>query len=67
MDIKQKFGISVKKLRKERNLSQEDLALEAELDRTYINSIEKGNRNVSLLNIEKISKALKVKIKDLFD
>lgn len=67
MDIKQKFGNKVKELRQLRKFSQEDLALEAELDRTYINSIEKGKRNVSLVNIEKIAKALKVKTKELLE
>ncbi|MBN8584023.1 MAG: helix-turn-helix transcriptional regulator [Ignavibacteria bacterium] len=67
MDIKQKFGKKVKELRQIRKFSQEDLALEADLDRTYINSIENGRRNVSLVNIEKIAKALKVKVKDLLE
>lgn len=67
MDIKQKFGKKVKELRQLRKFSQEDLALEADLDRTYINSIENGRRNVSLVNIEKIAKALKVKVKDLLE
>ena len=67
MDIRNKFGQQVKKLRLERGLSQEKLAYEADLDRTYIPSIEKGERNVSITVIEKIAKALKVKISDLFD
>ncbi len=67
MDIKQKFGKKVKEFRYLRKFSQEDLALEADLDRTYINSIENGRRNVSLINIEKIAKALKVKVKDLLE
>ncbi len=67
MNIKIKFGNQVKKLRLEKGLSQEKLALEANLDRTYIPSIEKGERNVSITVIEKIAKALKVKITDLFN
>jgi transcriptional regulator with XRE-family HTH domain len=67
MDIKKKFGKKVKELRLERGLSQEALALQADLDRTYIPSIEKGERNVSITVIEKISKALKISIKNLFD
>lgn len=67
MDIKKKFGKQVKKLRLETGLSQEKLAYEADLDRTYIPSIEKGERNVSITVIEKIAKALKVKISVLFD
>lgn len=67
MDIKKKFGEKVKKLRQAKGLSQEALAYDAELDRTYIPSIEKGERNVSITVIEKIAKALKVKISILFD
>jgi transcriptional regulator with XRE-family HTH domain len=67
MDIKKKFGQKVKKLRQAKGLSQEALAYDAELDRTYIPSIEKGERNVSITVIEKIAKALKVKISILFD
>jgi transcriptional regulator with XRE-family HTH domain len=67
MDIKQKFGKKIKELRKAKKMSQENLAFEADLDRTYINSIENGKRNVSLVNIEKIAKALKVNLKNLFD
>jgi transcriptional regulator with XRE-family HTH domain len=67
MDIKKKFGKQVKELRLERGLSQEKLAYEADLDRTYIPSIEKGERNVSITVIEKLAKALQVKISDLFE
>ncbi|MBC7749505.1 MAG: helix-turn-helix transcriptional regulator [Methylotenera sp.] len=67
MDIKKKFGKQVKKLRLENGLSQEALAYEANLDRTYIPSIEKGERNVSITVMEQIANALKVKISVLLD
>ena len=67
MEIKRKFGKQVKKLRLEKGLSQEALAYQADLDRTYIPSIEKGERNVSITVIEKIAKALNVKISTLLD
>jgi len=67
MNIKEKFGNQVRKFRLENGMSQEKLAFEADLDRTYIPSIEKGERNVSITVIEKIAKALKVKISDLFN
>ncbi len=67
MDIKKKFGKKVKLLRIEKGWSQEKLALNADLDRTYIPSIEKGDRNVSITVIEKIAKAFKTNIKTLFD
>jgi len=67
MDIKKKFGKKVKLLRIEKGWSQEKLALNADLDRTYIPGIEKGERNISITVIEKIAKALKTSIKNLFD
>ena len=66
MDIKKKFGKQVKKLRLEKGLSQEKLAYEADLDRTYIPSIEKGERNVSIVIAEKLAIALNVPISELF-
>ena len=60
-----RFGVSVRKIRKERGLSQEKLSFEAKLDRTYISGIERGERNPSLKNIGKIAKALKIKPKEL--
>jgi transcriptional regulator with XRE-family HTH domain len=61
------FGNRVRELRKQQGISQEGLAGLADLDRTYIGGIERGIRNPSLRNIGKISKALRVKVKDLFD
>ena len=66
MDIKQKFGNNLKRLRLEKGLSQEKLALIAEIDRTYIPSIEKGERNVSIVIAEKLAIALNVPISELF-
>ncbi|WP_313888504.1 helix-turn-helix domain-containing protein [Nostoc spongiaeforme] len=66
MDIKLRFGRSVRKRRRELDLSQEELAEKAELHRTYISSIESGKCNVSLDNIEKLAKALNISIPDLF-
>jgi transcriptional regulator with XRE-family HTH domain len=67
MEIKIKFGQKVKELRLEKGLSQEAFADLAELDRTYISSIEKGERNVSIVVIEKIAKALNTEITKLFE
>jgi transcriptional regulator with XRE-family HTH domain len=61
-----KFGEKVRSLRKERNLSQEELSFRAELHRTYIGMIERAEKNITLINIEKIAKALDVDIKKLF-
>lgn len=63
--ILKKFGENVKKLRKKKGWSQEDLAKKCGLHRTYIGSIERSERNVSLINIEKIAVALEIKLRDL--
>jgi transcriptional regulator with XRE-family HTH domain len=65
--ILKQFGDRVRKLRVKNNWSQEELAKRAGLHRTYIGSIERSERNVSLINIERIAKALKVKISDLVE
>ena len=67
MNIKQRLGLKIKELRKQKGLSQERLANLAEIDRTYLPTIEKGERNVSIEVVEKLAKALDVKVKDLFD
>jgi len=64
-DIQVKLGEKIKKIRKENGLSQEQLATKSKLHRTYISDIERGDRNVSIRNIEKIAKALGVTISDL--
>lgn len=60
------FGKSLKQIRKEKGFSQEFLALKCELDRTYISSVERGERNISLINIIKIANALECKPEDFF-
>lgn len=61
-----KFGERVREIRKEKGLSQEELAHKADLHRTYIGMIERAEKNITLLNIEKIASALEVNIKKLF-
>ena len=65
-DIRIRFGVAVRKCRSELGISQEELAGRAELHRTYIADIERGKRNVSLVNIEKIAKGLGLQMHDLF-
>lgn len=60
-----KFGSNLKKIRKDKNLSQETLGLEVGLHRTYIGMLERGEKNISLLNIIKISKTLNIRIEEL--
>jgi transcriptional regulator with XRE-family HTH domain len=61
LNIKHQFGGNIRKLRLEKKLSQEQLAYMCSLHRTYIGSIERGERNVSLENIVSISRVLGVK------
>lgn len=67
MDIKLRIGQRIKDLRIKAEMSQKDLAYSADLDRSYIASIETGQRNVSIVNIEKIAVALGVSLKELFN
>ena len=60
-----KFGEKVRETRKEKGLSQEELAHKADLHRTYIGMIERAEKNITLINIEKIANALEVEIKEL--
>lgn len=60
------LGKRIRELRKKKGYSQEQLADRADLHRTYIGSIERGEQNVSIDNIAKLAKALEIKIVDLF-
>lgn len=60
------FGERVRELRKEKEISQEELADRAGVHRTYIGMIERGEKNITIVNIQKIAKALGVGIKELF-
>jgi len=64
--ILQDFGNKIRELRKERMLSQEELADKAGLHRTYIGMIERAEKNITLMNIEKLANALDVSISDFF-
>jgi transcriptional regulator with XRE-family HTH domain len=64
--IQHHFGARVRELRKQKGLSQEALALACDLDRTYIGGVERGERNISLLNIQKIAEALGLSARELF-
>ncbi len=65
--ILNKFGTRIRQLRKDCGWSQEEFAAECELDRTYVGSCERGERNIALRNIEKIANALGVSIAELMD
>jgi len=65
-DIKTRFGLAVRRRRHELGMSQEALGERADLHRTYIADIERGVRNISLVNIEKLARALDLPIWVLF-
>ncbi len=64
--IKQRFGLAIRQRRQELGISQEELSFQAGLHRTYISDIERGSRNPSLENIEKLAKALRISVSALF-
>lgn len=61
------FGLKVKFFRNRLHLSQDELAAKAELHRTYVGAVERGERNICLVNIFKLADALGVEAKSLFD
>lgn len=65
-EVKRRFGARLRTLRKARKTSQESVALAAGLDRSYLGRIERGEVNVSLVNIERIAAALDVVARELF-
>ena len=67
MDIKLKIGQRIKELRKKLEFSQEGLANEAEVDRTYVTDVENGRRNISVEVLERIILALKVSFTEFFN
>ena len=67
VEIKSKIGNRIKELRDVKQMSQKDLAYASDLDRSYIASVENGQRNISIVNIEKIAIALGVTLKEFFN
>ena len=67
MDIKLKVGQRIKELRKNLELSQEALANNAEVDRTYMTDVENGRRNISVEVLERIIMALKISYSEFFN
>lgn len=65
-EVQKQFGARMRALRQQRSLSQEELAFSCKLDRTYIGSVERGERNISLVNIHTIAAALGVSPKEFF-
>lgn len=67
MDIKERIGERIVQLRKAKKLSQQKFAYEADMERTYLNHIEKGRKNISVGTLEKILVGLNISLKDFFD
>jgi transcriptional regulator with XRE-family HTH domain len=66
MDVRERLSKNLQTLRRERSLSQEDLAHKAGIHQTYLSGVESGKRNPSVLVLDRIAKALDVDIVDLF-
>lgn len=65
--IKEKVGKRIKQLREKNNMTQEVFADKCGLDRTYITSLERGERNISIVNLEKISNAFNISLSEFFN
>lgn len=65
-DIRERFGDAVRARREELELTQEEFAERAHIHRTYLSDIERGRRNISLVNIEHVADALELRLSELF-
>ena len=65
-NLHNKIGQKIKEIRNNKNLSQEKLANIADIDRTYLPDIEKGNRKISIQILNKITNALEIRLSDFF-
>jgi transcriptional regulator with XRE-family HTH domain len=66
-DIRERFGSAVKGRRERLGLTQEEFAERARIHRTYLSDVERGTRNLSLVNIERVAEALGLKLSELFE
>ena len=67
MDIKTKIGLRIKELRTKKELTQEGLAWNADINRTFMNHVENGRKNISIESLEKIISGLETNIKEFFN
>jgi transcriptional regulator with XRE-family HTH domain len=65
-DIRERLGFAIKARREELGLTQEDLADQSGIHRTYLSDVERGSRNICLLNIERVAGALSLHISEMF-
>ena len=66
LDIRIRFGRAIRRVREDQQITQEEAAERSGLHRTYYSGVERGVRNVSLVNLERISKGLRVSMSQLF-
>jgi transcriptional regulator with XRE-family HTH domain len=66
IDIRIRFGRAIRRIREEQEINQEEAADRCGLHRTYYSGVERGIRNLSLINIEKIAKGLKTSLPEIF-
>lgn len=66
LDIRIRFGRAIRRMREEQKINQEEAAERCGLHRTYYSGLERGVRNVSLVNIERVARGLKTSLPDLF-
>jgi transcriptional regulator with XRE-family HTH domain len=66
MDVRKRIGLAVQRFRREKGLSQEELAHRAQIHQTYLSGVEGGKRNPSILVLDRIATALGVDIEELF-
>jgi len=67
LEIKKAFGEAVREIRISQGKSQEQLAFDSNLDRTYISGVERGIRNISVVNIQKLAEAFDMSLTELFE
>ncbi len=67
MDLKEKIGKRITELRKQKKLSQQKFANEADIERTFLTHIEKGRKNISVGTLQRILDGLEIPIRDFFD
>lgn len=67
MDVRTLVGLNIQRLRRERGISQEELAFRSHCTRGYLSGLETGRRNATILILEKIARALDVQVVDLFE
>ena len=65
--IQKQVGKRIREIRLSKKLSQEDCALNCDLNRAYLGSVERGERNISIVNLNKICLSLDISLKEFFD